>query len=143
MFYTGRVLGQLYAWRTLFAVIAAVLLLDVVILALLSRRYRASLFLRPLLVVTLALAVSAGVLAGLTEWQLRTIHMPFPSIRLPDGGLKYLTPPVIGVIIHAEPVLIFGAALVLLFEGVVLLVEGLVLAQQVVGFLARGLRTLK
>src|SRR5258708_10238941 len=143
MFYAGRVLDELYAWRTLFAVIAAVVLLDVLVVALLSRRYRASLFLRPLLVVTLALAVSAGVLAGLTEWQLRTIQIHFPSIRLPDGGLTYLTPPVVGVIIHAEPVLIFSAVLVLLLEGVVLLVEGLVLAQQVVGFLARGLRTLK
>jgi hypothetical protein len=143
MFYGMRVFEQLQVWRTVFAVIAGVLLLDVLVLALLSRRYRASLLLRLLLVVTLALAVSAGVLAGLTEWQLRTIHIPFPSIRLPDGGLKYLTPPVVGVIIHAEPVLIFSAALVLLFEGVVLLLEGLVLAQRVVGFLASGLRTLK
>jgi hypothetical protein len=143
MFYAGRVLGQLYAWRTLFAVIAAVLLLDVLVLALLSSRYRASLFLRPLLVVTLALAVSAGVLAGLTEWQLRTIHIPFPSIRLPDGTLTYLTPPLVVVLRYAVLVIIVGAALVLLFEGVVLLVEGLVLAQQVVGVLARGLRTQK
>ena len=136
MFYAGRVLDELYAWRTLFAVIAAVLLLDVLVLALLSRRYRASPFLRLLLVVTLALAVSAGVLAGLTEWQLRTIHIPFPSIRLPDGTLTYLTPPLVVVLRYAVPVIIVGAALVLLFEGVVL-------AQRVGGVLASGLRTLR
>ncbi len=143
MFYAGRVFEQLQVWRTVFAVIAGVLLLDVLVLALLSRRYRASPFLRPLLVVTLALAVSAGVLAGLTEWQLRTIHIPFPFIRLPDGGVQYVTPPLVIVLRYAVLVIIVGAALVLLFEGVLLLVEGLVLAQQVVGFLARGLRTLK
>jgi hypothetical protein len=136
MSYALTVLDELYAWRTSFAVIAAVLLLDVLVLALLSRRYRASLFLRPLLVVTLALAVSAGVLAGLTEWQLRTIHIPFPFIRLSDGGIQYVTPPVVVVLRYAVPVIIVGAALVLLFEGAVL-------AQRVGGVLARGLRTLR
>src|SRR5690349_3857842 len=101
MFYAGHVLDELYAWRTLFAVIAAVLLFDVLVLALLSRRYRASLFLRPLLVVTLALAVSAGVLAGLTEWQIRTLPFPFPFIRLPDGGVQYVTPPLVVVLRYA------------------------------------------
>ncbi len=136
MFYGMRVFEQLQVWRTVFAVIAGVLLLDVLVLALLSRRYRASPFLRLLLVVTLALAVSAGVLAGLTEWQLRTIHIPFPSIRLPDGTLTYLTPPLVVVLRYAVPVIIVGAALVLLFEGVVL-------AQRVGGVLASGLRTLR
>jgi hypothetical protein len=143
MSYALTVLDELYAWRTWLLVIAAVLLLDVLVLALLSRRYRASLFLRPLLVVTLALAVSAGVLAGLTEWQIRTLPFPFPFIRLPDGGVQYVTPPLVVVLRYAVLVIIVGAALVLLFEGVVLLVEGLVLAQHVVGFLARGLRTLR
>ncbi len=136
MSYALTVLDELYAWRTWLLVIAGVLLLDVLVLALLSRRYRASPFLRLLLVVTLALAVSAGVLAGLTEWQLRTIHIPFPSIRLPDGTLTYLTPPLVVVLRYAVPVIIVGAALVLLFEGVVL-------AQRVGGVLASGLRTLR
>src|SRR5260221_1921190 len=136
MSYALTVLDELYAWRTWLLVIAGVLLLDVLVLALLSRRYRASPFLRLLLVVTVALAVSAGVLAGLTEWQLRTIHIPFPSIRLPDGTLTYLTPPLVVVLRYAVPVIIVGAALVLLFEGVVL-------AQRVGGVLASGLRTLR
>jgi hypothetical protein len=136
-------LDQLYTWRTLFVVLAGVLLLNVLFLALLSRRYHASLFLRLLLVVTLALAVSAGVLAGLTEWQLRTLHIPFPFIRLPDGGIQYVTPPVVVVLRYAVLVIIVGAALVLLFEGVVLVLEGLVLAQRVVGVLVRGWRASK
>jgi hypothetical protein len=127
----------------LFAVIAGVLLLDVLVLALLSRRQNASPYLRLLLAITLALAVSAGVLAGLTEWQLRTLPFPFPFIRLPDGGIQYVTPSLVVVLRYAVLVIIVGAALVLLFEGVVLLVEGLVLAQHVVGSLARRLRTLR
>jgi hypothetical protein len=121
MSYALTVLDELYAWRTWLLVIAAVLLLDVLVLALLSRRYRAS----------------------LTEWQIRTLPFPFPFIRLPDGGVQYVTPPLVVVLRYAVLVIIVGAALVLLFEGVVLLVEGLVLAQHVVGFLARGLRTLR
>jgi len=135
MSYALTVLDELYAWRTWLLVIAGVLLLDVLVLALLSRRYRASPFLRLLLVVTLALAVSAGLLAGLTEWQIRTLHIPFPFIRRPDE-IQYVTPPVVGVVGHAVVVITVGAALVLLFEGVVL-------AQRVGGVLASGLRSLK
>jgi hypothetical protein len=129
MFYGMRVFEQLQVWRTVFAVIAGALLLDVLVLALLSRRYRASPFLRLLLAVTLALAVSAGVLAGLTEWQIHTLDIFFPFIRLPDGTIHYLTPPVVGVIYQAVPALIIGAVLVLLLGGL-----------ELVGLLARGLR---
>ena len=136
MFYGLRILDELYVWRRLFVVLAGLLLLNVLVLALLSRRPRAAPYLRLLLVVTLAVAVSAGVLAGLTEWQLRTLPFPFPFTRLPDGTIQYATPPVVVVLRYEVLGIIVGAAWVLLLEGVVL-------AQRVVGVLARGLRTLR
>jgi hypothetical protein len=138
MDYAGHVLEMLLQFRTWFVGIAGVLLLEGLVLAFFSRRYQsASSFLRVLLVITLALALSAGVLAGLTEWQIRTLDPHIPFIHLPDGGIQYVVSPVVGVTCQAIPLITLGAALVLLLG---MGVGGVALVQRVVRFLTSGLR---
>ena len=111
-------------------VIASVLLLEALALALLSRRSAAP-ALRTLLVVTLAVAVSAGLLAGYTEWQMRTLDPHIPFIRLSDNSIQYIQPLLgVSVVIRALPVIGLSAVVVLL--------GGVALSR----FLASGLRIL-
>ena len=119
MRYGFRLLDQLYLWRTWFLVIGGVLLLEGLALVLLSRRHNTSRSLRLLWIVTLALALSSALLAGYTEWQIRTLDVRLPFIRLPDdGGIQYIRPLGTSVVIWALPVLMIGTGLVVLLGGI-------------------------
>src|SRR5262249_8072306 len=120
MFYGFRLLEELHMSLVWLVGIAGVLLLEGIVLGLLSRRHSASRSLRILLLVTLLLAISAGLFAGYTAWQIRTLDPRLPFTRLPDGNIQFIRRVGASVVLHGLPVIMGGAALVLLRAGAML-----------------------